>query len=249
MEISFTINGRTWKCNSNEWFDLSFPLRNGEHNPNAYYIGPPKFEPFCSGGFVGSVAQGGACNCEDIHFNAHGNGTHTECVGHITPERYPIRLALKDVWIPARVISVIPEPANGDQIIKEDVLENVDLNNIKAVIIRTLPNSTEKSEHQYSGSNPTYLSPALTKKLADNGIDHLLLDLPSVDREEDGGALLAHHAFWNYPENPRMHATITELIFVPDAVSDGTYMLNIQIASFDSDASPSRPLLFPVQVL
>jgi arylformamidase len=72
----------------------------------------------------------------------------------------------------------------------------------------------------------------------------LLLDLPSVDREEDGGNLLGHKAFWQYPENPRSACTITELIYVPSEVPDGDYLLNIQIASLELDVSPSKPVLY-----
>lgn len=42
---------------------------------------------------------------------------------------------------------------------------------------------------------------------------HLLLDLPSVDREQDGGKLLAHNAFWNTSKNVRYGCTISEMIF------------------------------------
>ena len=75
-------------------------------------------------------------------------------------------------------------------------------------------------------------------------MQHLLLDLPSVDREEDAGLLLAHHAFWCYPAQPRCAATITELIFAPDEVEDGLYLLNIQVTSLVLDASPSKPVLY-----
>ena len=78
------------------------------------------------------------------------------------------------------------------------------------------------------------------------GIKHLLIDLPSVDREIDGGRMMSHRAFWNYPDNPRHESTITELIFVPESVVDGPFFLNIQIASFENDASPSKPLLFQI---
>ena len=82
--------------------------------------------------------------------------------------------------------------------------------------------------------------------MAEAGVNHLLLDLPSVDREDDGGKLLAHHAFWKYPQATRRQATITELIFVPDSIVDGTYLLNLQIASFENDASPSKPVLYKI---
>jgi hypothetical protein len=45
-----------------------------------------------------------------------------------------------------------------------------------------------------------------------------------------------------------MDATITELIYVDDSIENGLYMLDIQIASFQSDASPSRPLLYRLKL-
>ena len=76
----------------------------------------------------------------------------------------------------------------------------------------------------------------------------MLCDIPSVDREDDGGKLLAHKAFFGVPESPRWDATITELIYVDNSIEDGLYMLDIQIASFQSDASPSRPLLYRLKL-
>ena len=78
-------------------------------------------------------------------------------------------------------------------------------------------------------------------------VKHLLIDLPSIDKEKDEGALLAHKAFWNYPVTPRLDAFITELIYVPNEIKDGLYLLNIQIAPFETDAAPSRPILFKIQ--
>jgi len=55
---------------------------------------------------------------------------------------------------------------------------------------------------------------------------------------------LAHRAFWQFPDAIRDTATITELVYVPDSIADGLYLLNIQIASFELDASPSKPVLY-----
>ena len=85
--------------------------------------------------------------------------------------------------------------------------------------------------------------------MAENKVKHLLIDLPSVDREKDGGKLLSHHAFWQVPENPRMEATISELIYVPDEIKDGQYLLELQFAPFDNDASPSRPVLYRLETI
>lgn len=247
MEFQFNHNGQAYTFESTKFHDLSTPIRNGSENVNAYYLEDPKFEPFRAGDFVGSVKQGGACNCEDITFNAHGNGTHTECVGHISDGGQTINGCLKDFTTMALVVSLTPDQMdNGDKLLSKDSLAQYDLNVIDSLIVRTLPNSTDKKTKRYSGTNPTYLSPEFTAALAANNIKHLIVDLPSVDREEDGGLLKAHHAFWQYPDNPRTTSTITELAYIPDEVADGQYLLQIQIAAFESDASPSKPILYPL---
>ena len=75
----------------------------------------------------------------------------------------------------------------------------------------------------------------------------MLLDLPSVDRENDEGKLEGHHAFWTHPSNTRFDATITEMIFIPNTVKDNYYLLELQCAAFENDAAPSRPILYKLQ--
>lgn len=247
MDFTFSHQNKQYTYSSSRLYDLSTPIRNGDQNVNAYYLADPRFEPFRAGEFIGSVKAGGACNCEDIHFNAHGNGTHTECVGHISDTGHTINQCLTEFQFMATLITVTPEKlTNGDLVVQPGTLESVDLSSCDALIVRTLPNDDSKLERRYSGTNPAYLSPAFTKLLADHDIQHVLIDLPSVDREEDGGKLLAHHAFWNYPENPRVHATITELAYIDNQIEDGQYLLHLHIAAFESDASPSKPILYPL---
>jgi hypothetical protein len=116
-------------------------------------------------------------------------------------------------------------------------------------IIRTLPNDDSKLTRNYSGKNPPYLDEAAVKLIVENGCKHLILDLPSIDREEDEGKLLGHKTFWNYPNAPRMDCTITELAFIPNRVQDGLFLLNLQVAPFENDAAPSRPLIFPLKAI
>jgi len=244
-EIS-DARGKKRKVDFSKPMDISIPLRAGAENVNAFYMPPVKIQPFRAGEFVGDVNQGGSCNVMDIFFNPHGNGTHTECVGHISKERYTINQCLQTFFFFAKLISVKPVREDGDLLIRREQLENaLPEEKPEALIIRTIPNGTEKLNFQYSGTNPAYLHAEAALFLRESGIKHLLLDLPSVDREDDGGKLMAHHAFWNYPSATRLDATITELIFVPDEIPDGNYFLNIQIASFENDASPGKPVLYP----
>ncbi len=249
MQITFVDQGQTFRADLSKPIDLSVPLRAGHDNPNCFYAPPVAFWPVEAGSFIGSTARGGPVNFFNVTFNPHGNGTHTECVGHIAKERYVLRECLQDVHFRAKLVSLYPQKtADGDRVLFRSQLEEVlEKNEVKALIIRTFPNDDLKARTNYSGANPPYLHHEAARYIAEFGVQHLLLDLPSVDREEDGGQLLAHRAFWQYPDAVRTHCTITELIYVPNEIKDGYYLLNLQTASFDLDASPSKPLLFALE--
>ena len=237
-----------WEAILDKPLDISIPVRPGPDTVNCFYAPYMEVEPVVMGDFIGSVSKGGSVNFVNVRYNPHGNGTHTECVGHISEEFISILNCLKDSLMLARVISVFPgKRANGDRVISPESLEDMALNyGEKALIIRTLPNDDGKLTRHYSGTNPPYFDPSFMDFISEWGVDHLLTDLPSVDREEDGGALSAHKRFWDYPGNPRTDRTITELIYVPDQIVDGSYLLNLQVGNLDLDASPSKPLLYPL---
>ena len=148
-----------------------------------------------------------------------------------------------------KVVSIYPKrDVNNDRVILRNQLEELlQKGEIEALAIRTLPNDELKLKTNYSGSNPPYVHHEAITYMVESGIKHLLIDLPSVDREEDGGNLLAHNAFWQYPDNVRKNCTISELIFIPNGIKDGLYLLNLQVASFEIDVSPSKPVLYDLK--
>ncbi|NNC83604.1 MAG: cyclase family protein [Flavobacteriales bacterium] len=233
---------------------ISIRLSHGKNNPVAWYAPYPSLTPVEMEGFVGNVALGGSVNTNDITFNPHGNGTHTECIGHLTKEAHQVDEYMRDFIHLAQVFTVTPHVLDadrsefqqaGDRIIRVEELERLSLSpDVKALAIRTLPNTDSKKSRVYTGQNPPYFDPAALAWVRAQGIEHLLVDLPSVDRENDGGKMLAHRAFWYENDSPRMHATITEFIYIPDEIVDGEYLLNIMIAPFGNDASPSKPTLY-----
>jgi kynurenine formamidase len=222
-------------------------MRASKSNVNAWYIDAPKIEPVKIEDWIGSVAEGADVNFNNIQFNPHAHGTHTECVGHITKEFHSINQNLKQFFFLAEVVSVAPEKYLKDTVISKKQLQFA-LGNKKrdALVIRTLPNMKDKLTKQYSKTNWTYLQEDAVAYLVSKGIKHLLIDLPSVDKEEDGGELKSHKAFWNFDGKLRKDCTITEFIYVSNTVEDGEYMLNLQIAPFENDATPSKPVLFKV---
>ncbi len=230
--------------------DISIAITGEATNVNAWYIDPPKVAPHSENGFIGKVTEGSATNFNDIWFNPHSHGTHTECVGHITEDFHSINQNLKQFFFLAEVITLAPEKQGQDFVISRKQLQYaLKQKTNQAVVIRTLPNTSAKLGMQYSNTNPPYLLAEAARYLVEIGVAHLLVDLPSVDKERDGGALLAHHAFWNTAGSIRYGATITEFIYVPNHIKDGTYFLNLQVAPFENDASPSRPVLYKIEDL
>lgn len=255
MKATITYQEKAYNIDFNQPIDISIPLVNTESNPIAWYLDTPVIEPVTMGDWVGKVSAGqSSTNFNNILFNPHAHGTHTECLGHITNNFFSINDTLKTYMFLAQVVSVEPEvQANGDAIITLQQIETLWENNQQtAFVIRTLPNTLGKKSKKYSHTNPPYLAHEAASFLREQGIDHLLIDLPSVDKEKDEGKLLAHKAFWNVTDvkqlndDARLQATITELIYVADEVVDGFYFLNIQVASFVNDASPSKPVLYKV---
>ncbi len=260
MKTTITHNNSTFQIDLSKPIDISIPITNDEQNPIAWYQNAPEITPVVMGDWIGKVAEGqSSTNFNNLFFNPHAHGTHTECLGHITREFYSINQCLKQFFFWATLISVQPEKIGEDLVISkaliEEVLKSFYLSEIKteAIVIRTLPNEISKKSLKYSNTNPPFLSEDAALFLRESGIQHLLIDLPSVDKEKDGGKLVAHKAFWNVTDvnqlnqDARRKCTITEMIFVPNEFADGNYLLNLQIASFENDASPSKPILYSIQ--
>jgi len=241
MKLTLGKDGRHYSFQTEKGMDLSISMN--PKGPRAWYVEPMRIEPVRTEQFLGSVAEGGAVNFRDVYFNPHGHGTHTENVGHIVDTNVPVVNSISSSHFFANLISVELKNQSNDWVVSEESLEGFDLK-VEALIIRTKPNDHSKVQRQYSGTNFPYLTLGAMQRIVDAGVQHLLIDLPSVDREEDGGALAAHHLFWNVPVEPNFQKTITELIYVPNEIADGTYLLNLQVSNFANDAAPSRPMLF-----
>lgn len=246
--------------------DLSIPLRFNGPQPNAFGVEPAKAK------MLGDTRTGSSVNFAEYTFTPHCNGTHTECVGHITDERISVRDCLQDVLSDAVLISVSPvsigetkekltrEASDRDSVItKRSLMDSLNYHgqnsgeqqSSRALIIRTLPNDDSKLTRAYNGSDvPPYFTADAIQAVVELGFDHILVDLPSIDRLNDGGLLENHRTFWNVAagksetnDATRIRSTITELIYVPNEIEDGEYLLNLQIAPFNEDCAPSRPVL------
>jgi len=123
--------------------------------------------------------------------------------------------------------------------------------------VRTLPNDAGKRHRRYEGPCPApYFTADAMHWVVERGVTSLVVDVPSLDRADDGGLLAAHRVYWGLAPDVRDahqarrgRALVTELAWVPDTVPDGHYLLDLQVPAFATDAAPSRPVLYPVREL
>jgi len=267
MEITFKLGSRDLRIETGEPLDISIPLEFNGSQPNSYDADQASSKACEIGDFIGDTRRGGSCNFDELSLIPHCNGTHTECIGHITDERISIHETLIDVLIPSVLITVTPENAmsasdsytpekkESDLLITKNsilkALKGADNHFFEGLIIRTLPNNDSKRSRRYMEQQPPFFSLEAMEYISELKVKHLLVDIPSVDRAFDEGKLSTHHIFWNVRQgchnvdkaNHSMN-TITEMIYVQNDVPDGEYMLNLQIPDFVSDAAPSRPVIF-----
>lgn len=265
--MKIEIKGKSFQIYETKPINIAIPLRFNGKQPNAYDVDRATSRPCEAGEIIGDTRRGGSVNFEQVNFIPHCNGTHTECVGHITHSRISVNDCLQDAFVLASLVSILPEKASetsetysvkmndNDLLITRKSLENCkfQINNYKteALIIRTLPNDESKLNKTYLEEIPPFFTTEAMEFIAELNIKHLLVDMPSIDRIFDEGKLSNHRIFWNIEQGnfeisreSFIHKTITELIFVSNEINDGNYLLNLQIAPFQADASPSRPILF-----
>lgn len=255
MKARIPLNGREVEVDLSRPIVIALELNFDAAQPRHFGAPAATTAAFSVPGFSGSVAHGASCNCNSMTLIPHCNGTHTECVGHLTTEPLDAhRLAPKGL-IPAVLITVEPTgatqestdppPQPGDKLITRQALERgwppPGEFQPRAVVIRTQPDE------------PAFLSREAAEFLVARDIEHLVVDLPSLDRAHDEGRLTAHRVFFGLPPGAttsrlasRPQATVTELAYIPAEVPDGTYLLEIQVPALGGDAVPSRPLLYPI---
>jgi len=251
VKARLQLDGREVEVDLSRPVEIALPLNFDATQPRHFGAPAATTEAFAVPGFSGSVATGASCNCNVITLIPHCNGTHTECVGHLTTERldaYP--LAPKGL-IPAVLITVEPTdetpesteppPQPGDKLVTRAALE------------RNWPAGFQPQAAVIRTTESSYLSQEAAEFLVARAIEHLVVNLPSIDRAHDEGRLTAHRVFFGLPRGAttsglakRPTATITEFAHIPADVPDGPCLLEIQVPALAGDAVPSRPLLYPI---
>ncbi|RMF60555.1 MAG: cyclase family protein [Calditrichaeota bacterium] len=267
--MRFTIEDLQVTIDLENSIRVSIPMDFDGEQPRHFGATPASAQPMQIDSFIGNVSQGGSCNVFELQLNPHCNGTHTEGAGHILQEIIPINEILQQTFFPATLITVEPQPAlstedtyhpqleEGDRVITRDILnealKDASIPFLQGLVIRTLPNDSSKCTRNYLKHPAPFFTCEAIQYLNGLGVEHLLVDIPSVDRMFDEGLLTIHHLFWNIPpgssrpaEESWLQKTITEMIFVRNDIPDGHYICQIQIPDFQLDAAPSRVQFYPI---
>ena len=268
MKIQFEHQGSRYESDLSKGKSLAINLDFDGPQPNHFGAAKASRKPLEMGTFVGRTARGGSCNVDNVTIVPHCNGTHTETVAHIVDDEVFVGQVVGSRPVLALLISVETVPVGdttdtyrppletADRVITAAAIKHQvgDSGGFDALIVRTRPNPQSKKSQAYSGVHqPAFLTVEAMQAIVQTGIQHLLMDVPSVDRIYDKGMLTNHHLFWNVAEQSHRLAaeswrekTISEMIFVPDEIQDGIYLLSIQVPAFCTDAAPSRPVIYQI---
>ena len=269
--MRFEVEGRRLNADFAQPLSIAIPLDFNGPQPSFYDAPAATANPWREAGFVGDTRAGGSCNCEQLTLVPHCNGTHTECVGHVTDDRVAITDRLRGGIVLALLVSVHPVaascdprgqrpaaggngPAGDGRVAGGRIRRASGTGASGAGAAHAARQHCHAMTQAYRGPAPApYLSRQAASWLVEHGIEHLVLDLPSADRADDQGKLTAHRMFFGLPpggrhsrDAARPQASITELAWVAPTIRDGWYLLDLQIPAFLADAAPSRPLLYPV---
>jgi kynurenine formamidase len=246
------IGERAFRWDPDVYHDLARPLRFDGRDDRAFGLPSPRVRTVSGEHFHGKVAEGGPVNCSTIDdLNPH-TVTHVEGLGHLRAAGEPVAAILTRCLHPARVLTVPPtlRPDGGRVIEADSVARGLRSGDpfLEAVVLRTRTRPPGAAGFDFTGTSPPFLAPEAAAWLRRQGTRLLAIDLPSLDPEVDEGRLGAHRAFLGEPEAAiETERAVCELIQVPEEVADGPYLLLLVPLRWEMDATPVRPLLFPVE--
>ena len=271
MKLAFSVLDQRWQADEQASVDATLAFDPTLSAGRAFGLRATSVEAVeIGGGRTLRVSEGAAVDCADIALNPHGGGTHVECVGHIVADRW----TLSDVALPGMLAATLldvgvetlqdsGEHAGGrgaptDRVITARSLQQAFANVgeagfDQAIAIRTDVATALPAHADWSGSNPPYPTAEAMRWLSSLPAQLLVLDLPSLDREDDGGTTPNHRAWWGLGDGARRlegvrwrARLVVELARFPLQAVAGPWLLRVDVAPIASDAAPARVRLLPV---
>ena len=187
MELSITKAHKNFQIDPTSAVCLAIPYDYQGSQPNFFDSPPGKAVPFKDDDFIGEVKNDKGCKVMIINQNIHSTGTHTECAGHILEKDIYIHDVLTPEFIRTELVSVTPKKwsqtnetyhcnvENDDWVITKKELSDKISHSTDGLVLRTLPNSTEKLIRKYDASNTAFFTTEAIIYLKHLEIIHLVL--------------------------------------------------------------------------
>jgi len=270
MQLTIKINNTSYLVNRSDGQSIAIELDLQGTQPNHFGAPNAASQTLEMGSYIGDTKRGGSCNANVLTLIPHCNGTHTESVSHIVNQLVPVHQAVLQSLFATVLISLEPIQAeqcqdsyqpslqSDNRVFTRTQLENSLMGfsdeQLQGLVIRSLPNDANKKHRVYNQQNyPPFFTNEAMDYIFERGVQHLMVDFPSVDKMYDDGLLSNHRIFWRLPERSHdldeqtlTHKTISEMVFIHDAIKDGFYLCDLQVPAINTDAVPSRPMLYPL---
>ena len=143
---------------------------------------------------------------------------------HIQDSKFKITDKCPRGLIPSYLITVETVAANSiedsyhcdfssSNVVSKEAIKSKISTPCESLIIRTLPNDESKLSRNYDDMSAPFLTSDAMDHINQLGVKHLLVDLPSIDKADDGGVLGNHRSFFNKGD------TISELLYIPTEIT------------------------------
>lgn len=259
--------GGRWSSSADALLDASLPILPDGATPRAFGLPAATEAPVpIGGGRVLRVRAGASVNCDGLHLHPHGDGSHLECAAHILAEDDPRAAAAKatlaaasPLWCGLLVdVRAVPLGESGETYAGTHAPDDAVISaaalapaltaarargpglRYDALILRVQAAPVE-DDVDFSGRNPPYPTDQAATLLAAEDARLLVLDLPSLDREDDGGTTPNHRAWWGLGpgRSARLDRLVFELARLPAGLDPGPVAVHLGAAPLRSDAVPA----------
>jgi len=215
--------------------------------------------------FTGDVRKGGSCNLDVLNYIPH-NLTHVETAAHI------VSYDCNPPWIadiPAEnfsgivyVIDLTDIRIEQGRLISRNEIERKLRNNRLPVTMLAIKTKASEFPQDYDFSDKGFiaLDAEAAKGIHDYSIvinskkfiiDCLILDLPSIDPERDGGKLSAHRSYFGLPETGHYSQNVEKRILIELAyfseIEEGYYYAVLTPSRFQTNAAATEILFWPLR--
>ncbi|MCY3414672.1 MAG: cyclase family protein [Candidatus Heimdallarchaeota archaeon] len=232
--LSITINKRTYALGKGISVSRIISI-NPRSEPKAFDLPDYSVKSYSRGDFIGLISEGASCNV-NIHSYIPHTFTHVESSLHVSEDGISLDLIPESLF--SGIIFLLDLSELDSECIEIEHTSAIFDKKVRRVAIKS-KYSVDKPDINYTNTDPLYISTKVAKLFHTKGIEVLMLDLPSIDRETDK-ELWGHKYFF---ENEKR--IIIELAYF-DKLNEGYYYYEMTPMKIQTDAISTDIKFYPI---